>query len=150
MAGIGEAAAIIALAQTGFALSSKLAGFLGDYRAAEDVIKSLREELEITSSTLQNLGELAEQNGLRNQRGVADTKRLTNRCNKTISDIKTILKLENDAPSSASSGQETELTRLDRMKVAFSKGKIDVPRADLARLKVDMMLLYFSLMTFKA
>ena len=113
MAGIGEAGAIIAIAQTGFALASKLAVFLGDYRTATDTIKSLREELERTSTTLRDLGELAEQNGLRNSRRVTDTQKLAERVDKTICDIETILKLEDVPEDAASSSHETELTRLE-------------------------------------
>ena len=150
MAGFGEAAAILAVAQSGASLAFKLADFIRDYRTAPEVIESLRYELETTSSTLKDLGELAAQNGLRNKKGVTDTENLTKRCNRAICDIKIALKMEDIPPDSAPGNQETDLTRLDRMKLALSKGKVDVSRADLARLKFDMMLLYASLMTFEA
>jgi hypothetical protein len=150
MAGVAEATAILTVAQVGFSLALKLKDFLGDYKSVADLIKGLCEELDTTSSSLQNLGELAKENGLHNPKGVSDTKKLTERCQRTFSDIKVLLKLESLPDDSFSSSAEAELTRLERLKWAFSKSKLDVPRANLSRLKLDMMLLYFTLMTFKA
>jgi uncharacterized protein YaaN involved in tellurite resistance len=150
MAGIGEASAILTVAEAGFSLASKLKDLLDDYKNAAATIEKLREELEATSKSLQNLGQLAEQNGLHNKNAVADTKTLTERCERTISDIKNVLRVESASPDPTSSNRQTELTRLDRVKWVFSKSKLEVPRAELARLKLDMMLLYFTLMTFRA
>lgn len=150
MAGIGEASAILTVAEAGFSLASKLKDLFDDYKNAAGTIEKLREELEATSKSLQNLGEFAEQNGLHNKNAVADAKILTDRCQRTISDIKTLMRLESVPSDPASTSSEAELTRLDRVKWVFSKSKLQVPRAELARLKLDMMLLYFTLMTYKA
>jgi hypothetical protein len=150
MAGIGEASAILAVTQLGFTFASKLTDFLGDYKEAGDLIKSLSDEVEATSSSLQNLGELAKSNGLKNPRGVSDALKLTNRCEKTITKIRTILRLENVPLDSVPTSQPTELTRLDRLRLAASKAKLEIPRAELGRLKSEMTLLYVTLMSFKA
>jgi len=150
MAGIGEASAILTVAGAGFSLASKLKEILDDYKDAAATIEKLREELEATSKSLQNLGQLAEQNGLQNKNAVADTRKLTERCQRTISDIRNLLRLESAPSDPASSNRETELTRLDRVKWVLSKSKLEVPRAELGRLKLDIMLLYFTLMTLRA
>jgi chromosome segregation ATPase len=150
MSGIGEASAILTVAGAGFSLASKLKEILDDYKDAATTIERLREELEATSTSLRNLGQLAERNGLQNKNAVADTRKLTERCQRTISDIKSVLRLESVPPGPSSSNRETELTRLDRVKWVLSKSKLEVPRAELGRLKLDIMLLYFTLMTLRA
>jgi chromosome segregation ATPase len=150
MSGIGEASAILTVAGAGFSLASKLKEILDDYKDAATTIERLREELEATSTSLQNLGQLAERNGLQNKNAVADTRKLTERCQRTISDIKSVLRLESVPPDPSSSNRETELTRLDRVKWVLSKSKLEVPRAELGRLKLDIMLLYLTLMTLRA
>ncbi|ERF72671.1 hypothetical protein EPUS_09261 [Endocarpon pusillum Z07020] len=150
MTGVGEASAILTVAEAGFSLASKLKDLLDDYKSATNVIQSLRQELQTTSSSLENLGKLAEQNGLQNQNGVSDTRALTARCQKTISEIENLLRLESAPLSSALDSPGREMTRSDRMKWAFSKPKVKVLRAELAAVKLDIMLLYFTLMTFIA
>ena len=150
MAGIGEASAILTVAEAGFSLASKLKDLLDDYKNATNVIQSLHQELQTTSSSLENLGKLAEQNGLQNQNGVSDTRAVTARCQKTISEIENLLRLESAPLNSALDNPSKEMTRSDRMKWAFSKPKVEVLRAELAALKLDIMLLYFTLMTFIA
>ena len=59
MAGIGEASAILTVAVAGFSLTSKLKHLFDDYKNADATIEKLREELEATSKSLQNLGQLA-------------------------------------------------------------------------------------------
>jgi Fungal N-terminal domain of STAND proteins len=145
MSGIGEASAILTVATAGFSLASKLKEILDDYKDAAATIEKVREELEATSKSLQNLGQFAERNGLQNKNAVTDTRKLTDRCQRTISEIKIVLRLESASSDPASSNRESGLTRFDRMKWVFAKSKLEVPRAELGRLKLDILLLYFTL-----
>ncbi len=115
-AGIGEASAILTVTQLGFSLSSKLAEFVGDYKEAGNLMKSLSDDIEGTSTSLQQLYELAKQNGLHNPKGAETAMNFTDRCNKTISEVRSILKLDNVPLDTFSKDQETEISRLDRLR----------------------------------
>ena len=151
MAGIGEASAILTVVHFGFTFASKLADFIGDYKDAGNLMKSLSDEIEATSTPLEQLGELVKQNGLQNPKAISDAASLAGRFNTTISEIRSILKMDDISLDGTSSNKETVLTKMDRLRWAsLSKSKLDIPRVQLGRLKMEMMLLYLTLMTMKS
>jgi hypothetical protein len=151
MAGLGEASAILSVAHISLVFATKLAGFIGDYKDAGSLIKSLSDEIQATSTSLQQLGELAEKNDLYNAKFASDAQSLSQRCGKTIAKLKSILKMDDAPLDPALASKEIEITRLERLKWALqSKSRLEVPRAELGRLKMEMILHYLTLKTMKA
>lgn len=151
MAGVGEASAILTITQFGFTFASRLADFIGDYKDAGNLMKTISDEVEATSTPLQQLGELIKQNGLQNPKAVSDAASLARRFNITISEIRSILKMDDISLDGTSSNKETALSKRDRLRWAsLSKSKLEIPRAQLGRLKMEMTLLYLTLMTMKS
>ena len=152
MAGIGEASAIIAVAQVGLSFAQTLVAFVGDYRDAATRISNLSDEVRVTSSCLQQLGELANQNRLYGKRGILEARSLTKRCDTVVWEIRTTLK-KGDEPLDPKviKKDEIELSCFDRLKWAtWIKSKLDLPRLELERLKADLTLTFVSLMALGA
>jgi hypothetical protein len=55
-------------------------------------MNSLSDEIQITSASLEKLGDLAKRNGLYGERAVLEATNLTERCRLVIFEIRTILK----------------------------------------------------------
>jgi len=91
MAGIGEASAILGVAQIGLALAQTLVTIIGDYRAAADNINTLKDEVHLTSIALEQLGNLASKNQLTPGRGVLEATNLRERCRRVFWDIRTAI-----------------------------------------------------------
>jgi hypothetical protein len=147
MAGIGEASAIIAVAQLGLTLASTLASFVGDYKEAGNRMNNLSDEIQITSASLQQLGDLAKRNRLHGERGVLEATNLTERCRLVIFEIRTILK-KGDRPLNPSviDKAEIELSCYKRLKwTTYLRSRLEIPRLELSRLKTDLMLTFLSM-----
>lgn len=152
MAGIGEASAIITVAQLGLSLASALIAFVGEYKEAESRISNLSNEIGVTSACLQRLGDLAQRKGLYGDRGALEAASLTERCRVVIFEIRTTLKKGDDPlDPKVVKKTEIEISFFDKFKwAAWSQRKLDVPRAELERLKADITLTFVSLMAVGA
>ena len=146
-AGIGEAAAILAIAQLGLTLASTLSSFTGDYKEAGNRMNHLSDEIQVASSSLQQIGDLAKQNRLYGDRSVLQAANLTERCRIVIFEIRTILKKgDKTLNPTAIDKSEIDLSCYKRLKWAmYLKSRLEIPRLELARLKSDLMLVYLSM-----
>lgn len=144
MAGIGEASAILGVAQLGLQLAQTLVTVIGDYRDAAININRLRDEVHLTSICLQQLGDLAKQNSLLPGRGVLETTNLRERCRAVIWEIRTVIKKGDDPlhPDEISK-EEIDVSYFTAWKWAlWTKKHLDGPRAELDRLKDSLTLTF--------
>jgi hypothetical protein len=147
MAGIGEAASIIAVAQLGFALASTLASFIGDYKEAGNRIDSLSSEIQLTSVSLQQLGDLANGNRLQGENAVLQASNLRKRCDDVLQEIRVILKRKDvTLDVKTINKEEIDISCYERWRWAtYLRSRLRIPRLELGRLKIDLMLVYFSM-----
>lgn len=144
MAGIGEASAILGVAQLGLQLAQTLVTVIGDYRDAATNINRLRDEIHLTSISLQQLGDLAKQNSLLPGRGVLEATNLRERCRAVIWEIRTVIKKGDDPlhPNEISK-REIDVGYFTAWKWAlWTKKHLDGPRLELDRLKDSLTLTF--------
>ena len=149
MAGIGEASAILGVAQLGLQLAQTLVTVIGDYRDAAANINAVRDEIHLTSICLQQLGDLAKQNSLLPGRGVLETTNLRERCRAVIWEIRTVVKKGDDPlhPDEINK-EEIDVSYFTAWKWAlWTKKHLDGPRAELDRLKDSLTLTFVTHMT---
>ena len=95
MAGIGEASAILAVAQVGISLSFTLISFMGDVRDSRKRIKIVPDEISLTSQRLKELGGLIEKNDQTKFFGkgsLKSTVTLAKGCETALTEIRLVLK----------------------------------------------------------
>ena len=152
MAGIGEASAILGVAQIGLQLAQTLVTVIGDFRDAATNINRLRDEIHLTSVCLQQLGDLAKEDRLIPGRGVLEATNLRERCRGVIWEIRTIIK-KGDNPL-----RPDEITK-DDIDVSYfmawkwalwTKKHLEDPRQELDRLKDSMTLTFVTHMAILA
>ena len=152
LAGIGDASAIIAVADLGLKLAQTLVTIIGDFRDAAININRLRDEIRLTSICLQQLGDLAKQNKLITGRGVLEATNLRERTRAVIWEIRTVIKKGDDPlqPEDISSN-EIDVTYFAAWKWAlWTKKHLEGPRQELDRLKDSMTLTFVSHMALLA
>ena len=152
MAGLGEASAILGVAQIGLQLAQTLVTVIGDFRDAATNINRLRDEIHLTSICLQQLGDLAKEDRLIPGRGVLEATNLRERCRGVIWEIRTIIK-KGDNPL-----RPDEITK-DDIDVSYfmawkwalwTKKHLEDPRQELDRLKDSMTLTFVTHMAILA
>ncbi|KAL8639923.1 MAG: hypothetical protein Q9226_008811, partial [Calogaya cf. arnoldii] len=144
MAGIGEAAAILAVAQLGLNLAQTLVTVIGDYRSAADHINSIKDEVSLTAIALQQLGSLAKQNRLTPGRGVLQATDLRERCRRTFWDIRVAIQKGRDPldPDNISR-EQIDVDCFSAARWAFwTKRQLEEPQRELDRLKASLSLLF--------
>lgn len=148
MAGIGEASAIITVAQVGIGLSTALLGYVGDVRNAGSNIQRVADEISSTCDRLKELGDLVEQNpttGLFSEEGLRKSERLAASCKSVIDEIRQALKKADvEVNPESFSSSEIDISRISKYYWPFIQGKLELPRTELSRLKIDLLLLYDS------
>lgn len=152
LAGIGDASAIIAVAQVGLQFAQTLITVIEDFRDAAKNINGLRDELHLTSICLQQLGDLAKQNKIIAGRGILEVTNFRERCRSTIWDIRMIIK-KGDEPLDPLniSKEEIDISYFTAWKYAlWTKSKLEEPRKELDRLKNSMTLTFVSHMALLA
>ena len=144
MAGIGEASAILGVAQIGLQLAQTLVTVIGDFREAATNINRLRDEIHLTSICLQQLGDLAQKNRLLPGRGVLEATNLRERCRAVIWEIRQIIK-KGDEPlrPEAVTKDEIDVSYFMAWKWAlWTKKHLEEPRLELDRLKDSLTLTF--------
>lgn len=146
MAGVGEISAIITIAEVGFGLSTALIGYVGDVKDAAPRIQAVADEIRSASGHLKQLGELVQDNPethLFNDDGLQRSVELAKSFGVAITEIRKQLKKADIhiEPESVTS-EEIEVSRLTRLGWPFLKPKLEVPRAELRWLKVELLLLF--------
>lgn len=146
MAGIGEASAILGVAQLGLQLASALVTIIGDYRDAATNINRLRDEVHLTSISLQQLGVLAADNRLLPGRGVLEATNLRERCRAVIWEIRTVIRprgQEQPLGVDEVKGEEIDVSYFTAWKWAlWTKKHLEGPRGELDRLKGSLTLVF--------
>lgn len=154
MAGIGEASAILAVAQIGISLSNTLITYFGEVQDAPIRIQHIGNEVLITSERLKDIGELVDKNHqtrIFSDEGVLSAARCSEECKKILLELKNVLgksgwhqqwKVEDKI--------EIDSSLFSTLRWPFLRTKLEVPRAELNRIKIDLMLLFSSAMALRA
>jgi hypothetical protein len=146
MAGIGEASAIVGVAQLGFSLAKTLNTLIGDYKDARQTLTRMGAEIESTSLAMERLGDLAKKGRLYGNKGVLEAAGLASRYSDAIVEIRTMLKKKNKPinPNVVSS-DEIELSSFQKIQFAFLKPRLEISQLEVSRIKADLTLTYLSM-----
>lgn len=154
MAGIGEAAAILAIAQLGIGLSNTLIAYVGEVKDAPRRIHRISNEVLTTSERLKDVGELVAKNPQTkffNEEGIRSAKRCSDECDKVICEVRQLLQKAGwVSKSQIVERDEIDITLFSSLRWPFIKTKLDVPCTELQRIKLDLSLLYTSAMALGA
>ena len=154
MAGVGEASAILAVAQTGFVLSTTLIAYIGDVKGARSRINRIGSEIQTTSERLKEIGQLVEknkQNPILSQASITSAVRCSSECRDIIDYVKKILhKSEWQQESGATEKGEIDISLFSRWMWPLLKRKLEIPRVELQRIKIDLILIFSAAMAFAA
>ena len=154
-AGIGEASAIIAVAEFGIKVARGIATFVADVKEAETRLRGLSADVLRTAYALEVIGNLVRdnvRNRLISDAGLQHSQDLTTQIQGVLENIQVVLisggivkdpnNLSNDL---------TQPTLSFRLKWAgYLRSHLDVPRKELAALKIDLVLLELSVRNEKA
>lgn len=153
-AGIGEASAILTVAQLGISLSKSLLTYIGEVKGAPSHIQRIGNEILTTSERLKDIGELVDQNShtkIFNEEGINSAVRCSAECRQIIQDVRIVLYKGGWQVHSKDSDQGAVDTSLfSTLRWPFVKTKLEVPRAELHRIKIDLSLLFSAAMVLGA
>ncbi|KAI9885461.1 MAG: Factor arrest protein 11 [Watsoniomyces obsoletus] len=150
MSGIGEASAIITVAGLGLNLSTALISYVADFKEAAPHISRVSDEVVATSDRLKELGELVAKNKehrVFSQEGLERADKLATSCRSVLTEIrKTLQKVDItvDVESSSVTNSEIDISKFSKLAWPFVQKSLEVPRSELNRLKIDLLLLYQS------
>ena len=154
MAGIGEASAIISVAQIGISLSKTLITYIEEVKTAPSHIRWVGNEILTTSERLKDIGELVNQNPhtkIFNEEGINSAVRCSSECQVIISDFKSVLcKGGWRSYPGDSEKDEIDPSLFSTLRWPFAKIKLEVPRAELQRIKSNLSLLFQAAMVLRA
>lgn len=153
-AGIGEASAILTVAQLGITLSNTLITYIGEVQDAPERIQRIGNEIATTSERLKDIGEIIEKNqtiSIFSDEGIRSALRCSTECKKIIVDLQAVLAKGGWRQTSrALEKDEIDISLFSSLRWPFLKTKLEVPRAELQRIKIDLSLLFSSAMALKA
>lgn len=154
MSGVGEASAILTVAQLGISLSNTLIAYIGDVQDAPFRIQRIGNEILTTSERLKDIGELVDKNRqthIFSQEGIHSAVRCSEECHKIIEDVTVILRKSGWQQNSTPFDKDAiDLSLFSSLRWPFLKTKLEVPLAELRRIKIDLSLLFSSAMTLGA
>lgn len=150
MAGVGEASAIITVAHLGISLSNTLIAYIGEVRDAPGRIEQVGNEVLTTSERLKDIGELVDKNPETNffsQEGISSAKRCSDECQQVIGEIRQVLQKGGFVPKAqVVEKDEIDVSLFSSLRWPFIKARLEAPRAELQRIKIDLSLLFSSAM----
>lgn len=154
MAGIGEASAILTVATLGISLSNSLIAYIGEVQEAPSRIQRIGNEVLTTSERLKDIGDIVDKNGQTNtfsDEGVQSAIRCSEECKTILMELKRVLcKGGWSQRSTGLERDEIDTSLFSTMRWPFLKIKLEVPRAELMRIKIDLTLLFTSAMAIGA
>lgn len=154
MAGIGEASAILAVAHIDISLSNTLIAYVSEVQDAPHRIHRIGNEILTTSDRLKDIGELVETNGKTqtlSKKGVESAVRCSADCEIISNQLQGVLKKGGwQQRSDLQEKEEIDTSLFSFLRWPFSKAKLEVPLAELTRVKLDLMLLFSSAMALGA
>ena len=146
MAGIGEASAIIAVAQAGISLSMVIIAYVGDVRDAPKSISRIGNEIKSTSGRLEEIAEIIRDNPntrLLLDTAVGDATRCSSECELILAQVGNLLvKGGWKRDSTGLSKNDIDTSVVASLKWPFLKTRLDTPRVELQRIKADLILLF--------
>lgn len=154
MAGIGEAITILSVASIGISLSNTLIAYVSEVQDAQNRIQRISNEILTTSERLKEIGDLVDKNGQTHtfsDEGVQSAVRCSEVCKTVLSELKSIL--SKGGWRQRTDGQvkdEIDTSIFSKMRWPFVKTKLEVPRAELSKIEIDLTLLFSSAMALKA
>lgn len=150
MAGIGEASAIIAVAQIGITLSKTIFEFATEIRDAPKAICRIGRDICTTSERLEEVGRLIEKNNttqLFSETGIASAVRCSKDCKDIIADVSKVLAKGGWVPGSAAlDKKDLDISLFETLRWPFVKTQLVGPQADLEKVKASLSLLFNSAM----
>jgi hypothetical protein len=150
MAGIGEATAIIAVAQIGIQASKTIFEFVGEVKEAPKEIRRIGRDICTTSERLEEIGRLIDNNHTSrffNQGGIASAVRCSNDCKEIITQVNGVLAKGGwIADAAALEKKDFDISLLDALRWPFLRTKLASPQADLEKVKASLSLLFNSVM----
>ena len=152
-AGIGEASAILSVAQIGISLSKTLITYIGEVKDAPSHIQRIGNEILTTSERLEEIGELVNQNPhtkVLSEGGINSAVRCSSECREIIRYVKSVLCKGSWKTYSRDSDKDVDPSLFSTFRWPFAKIKLEVPRAELHRIKLDLLLLVSAAMASKA
>lgn len=152
--GIGEASAILSVAQIGISLSKSLITYIEEVKGAPSHIRRIGNEILTTSERLKDVGELVIQNPqtkVFSEEGINSAVRCSTECQQIIEEVKNVLCKGGwqDYPK-VSDKDEVDTSVFSTLRWPFAKLKLEVPRAELHRIKLDLSLLFSAAMVLGA
>lgn len=146
MAGIGEASAIIAVAQAGISLSMVIIAYVGHVRDAPKSISRIGNEIKSTSGRLEEIAEIIRDNlntRLLLDTAVADATRCSFDCELILAQVGNLLvKGGWKRGSTELSKDDIDTSVVASLRWPFLKTRLDTPRVELQRIKADLILLF--------
>ncbi|KAK2767530.1 hypothetical protein FQN54_003687 [Arachnomyces sp. PD_36] len=155
MAGIGEASAIITVADLGLKLSKALIGYVAEVKEASHGIRSLGNEIKTTCERLHDIAGIVKKNRrfhILSHAGFQSAVRASDECKLAISDIQYALrKIEYQTqPDLDADRDKIDLSLLTRLQWPMVKRKLEAPKAELRRIRADLTLTFTAAMVMLA
>ncbi|KAF7504280.1 hypothetical protein GJ744_002538 [Endocarpon pusillum] len=148
MAGIGEATAIIALAETGFSLARAINTYISDVSDAKDDILSLSSEIDSTFRNLRDLAEFINMNETTkvwSDDGIENARKCVRDSELVITKMRKLLKKATASDMSPKvERDEIDITKFQKAKWPILKPELEVRRRELQIIKQDIILAYTS------
>ena len=145
MAGVGEASAILAIAQFGVKFSVTVWEFASEVKGARKEIGRLVDNIRTTSERLEEIARLVEENPvsrLFNRVGIKSAIRCSEVCRDILSEVTKVLVKAGREPSLGTLEQkDLDISKLGAYLWPFMKKKLEGPQAHLERVKADLILL---------
>lgn len=148
MAGIGEASAVLGVAQIGLSLAITLNTYISDIGDAKDDILSLIGDIEATSRQLGDLELLIQKNEVThawNENGLRNAQKCITDCEKIIAKLRSLLKKSKTSKLSGEvKREEIDIGKLQQALWPLYKPQLQVRRRELQSVKQDILIAYAS------
>lgn len=148
MAGIGEAATIIALVETGFSLARALNTYVSDVGEARDDILELASDIDATFRMLRDLDLKIKENEATkvwSEDGLANAKKCIDDADRTIKKMRKLLKKATASGKSPEvKREEIDVKKFERALWPVYKPELELRRRELQSIKQDILIAYTS------
>ncbi len=146
MSVIGEISAIITVVELGLTFGNALLKFINEVKDAPRHMKSIAEQILFTTERLKEIYGLLENNGTTKtftEEAVQSALRCSSSCETIIKEVEFLL-------IKCNWGRTERLELSGAVRWLFLKGKLQLPLAELQRIKSDLSLLYVAGMAIKS
>ncbi|KAF2231104.1 hypothetical protein EV356DRAFT_312280 [Viridothelium virens] len=140
-AGLGEASAIFAVADAGLKFSTTLLEYIREAKGAPAQINRIANVIETTSEQLKQVGQLIDNNVRRkvlSDSGVSSAQRCSDECNQILKTLRMTLCKNGWQQNFGDANADIDISLWSAMQWPFIKPKLEAPRAELDRIKLDL------------